>query len=158
MGANAHIGSIELIGVHVDAPQHSRYQTGDEARVWFTLLNEGSSPDVLRDVRSPYAADAQIRWDDECDGQATTVPALTLQPLQPNIRESPPGVPPFDAYHGQLVNLNREILAGSTIPVTFAFDRAGTVTVDALVQPGNAARPEPSNRCRDEAPVRPSAS
>lgn len=147
MGANARVGPIQLISVHVDAPQDVRYQPGDQARLWFTVFNQAATADVLRTVSSPVAGTTQIYWDADCDGTGTAVPALTLRPVQPNPATAPPGVPPFDAYHVQLLALNREILAGTTIPVTFIFDRAGSVTVEALVQPSNAVRPEPSNRC-----------
>ncbi|GAB1692936.1 hypothetical protein KRM28CT15_47390 [Krasilnikovia sp. M28-CT-15] len=84
------------------------------------------------------------------------MPALTLRPVQPNPATALSGVPPFDAYHVQRLALNREILAGTTIPVTFTFDHAGSVTVEALVQPSNAVRPEPSTRCYAGTSVAPS--
>ncbi|WP_199516634.1 copper chaperone PCu(A)C [Nucisporomicrobium flavum] len=158
MGANARIGSILLRSVHIEAPSDVRYRAGADARVWFTALNEGPSSDVLRSVTSPYARAGQIRWDSNCDGSATVVPALVLRPVKPNLAESPPGVPPFDAYHARLVELNRAVPAGTTVPVTFTFDHAGSVTVDALVQPSNAVRPEPSNRCHGGASAAPSPS
>ena len=158
MGTNARVGPVRLIGVHVDAPPDVRYQRGDEARLWFTVFNESPRADALRSVSSPVAGTTQIHWDADCDGVSTVVPALTLRPVQPNPATSPPGVPPFDAYHVQLVGLNRTVAAGTSIPVTFVFDRAGSVTVEALVQPSNAVRPEPSNRCHDGAAVAPSAS
>ncbi|MEU4214141.1 copper chaperone PCu(A)C [Actinoplanes sp. NPDC026623] len=157
MGANARVGSILLRSVHIEAPPDARYRVGDDARVWFTALNQGTYPDVLRSLTSPYARTGQVRWDDDCDGTATVVPALVLRPAKPNLAQSPPGVPPFDAYHARLVGLNRAVLAGTTIPVTFTFDDAGSVTVDALVQPGNVVRPEPSNRCHGGASATPSA-
>jgi copper(I)-binding protein len=156
MGANARVGPVRLISVHVEAPRDVRYQQGDEARLWFTVFNDGRTADVLRSVSSPVAGSTRIRWDADCDGESTVVPALTLRPVQPNAAKSPPGIPPFDAYHVQLVALNRAVLAGTTIPVTFTFDRAGSVTVEALVQPSNAVRPEPSNRCHDDTSVAPS--
>lgn len=157
MGTNARVGPIQLIGVHVDAPPDVRYRPGDQARLWFTVFNEAPTADVLRSVSSPVADTTQIRWDADCDGTGTDVAALTLRPVQPNPATAPPGVPPFDAYHVQLLALNQEILAGTTIPVTFAFDRAGSVTVEALVQPSNAVRPEPSNRCHTGPSAAPSA-
>jgi len=55
-------------------------------------------------------------------------------------------VPVFDAYRIRLVDLNREIAAGTTVPVTFRFARAGAITVAAAVQP-SVPRAEPSTRC-----------
>ncbi|WP_369077300.1 copper chaperone PCu(A)C [Paractinoplanes hotanensis] len=158
MGANATVGPIELLSVHIEAPTDVRYQEGDDARLWFTVYNEGRRADVLRSVQSPYANAGEIRWDADCDGNATAVPALTFQPVEPNPAASRLGVPPFDAYHVQLVGLNRAVPAGTTIPVTFTFEDAGSVTVDAAVQPSTAVRPEPSNRCHEGPSVAPLAS
>jgi copper(I)-binding protein len=52
----------------------------------------------------------------------------------------------FDAYRVRLVGLTSVIRAGTTIPVTFVFDRAGRVTVETIVQP-SVPRSEPSTRC-----------
>ena len=151
MGVNARVGPILLRSVHVEAPADVRYEAGDDAKLWFTVLNDGQTPDVLTAVSSTEARDTEIRWDSDCDGVAQAVTALPLRPTSPSLDASPAGVPPFDAYFARLVSLDKPILAGTTIPVTFTFERAGSVTVDALVQPGNAPRAEPSARCHSAA-------
>ena len=157
MGANARVSPVLPIGVHVKALSKVRYRPGDVARLRFTVLNEASAADALRSVSSPVAGMTQIHWDEDCDGTSIDVPALILRPVQSNLNSTPPGVPPFDAYHVQLMALNREVLAGTTIPVTFTVYRAGYVTVDALVQPSSAVRPEPSKRCYTGTPAAQSA-
>ena len=147
MGANAQVGSILLRSVHVEAPANPRYEPGDDATLWFTLVNEGRQPDTLTSLTSPLTESVEIRWDDNCDGAAQTVPELPLQPVFPRPNASSAGVPPFDAYSGRLVNFNREVFAGNTVPVTFTFANAGAVTVDALVQPSGAPRPAPTVGC-----------
>jgi hypothetical protein len=154
MGVNARIGDILLRSVHIDAPADgSRYRPGDDARLWFTAINEDPTPDVLRSVTSTAADDAQIRWDADCDGRAQQVPALTLQPVPPGPAASSAGAPAFDRYFARLIDFRNPIPSGTTIPVTFSFDRAGAITLEVPVQPGNAVRPEPSNRCAEEPAV-----
>ncbi|MEU4426581.1 copper chaperone PCu(A)C [Actinoplanes sp. NPDC024001] len=147
MGTNAEIGPILLRSVHVEAPPDPSYQTGDDAILWFTALNEGRQEDTLTELSSPVADAVVIRHDDDCDGHAEPVPALPLRPVEPHPNASSDGVSPFAAYHGQVVDLNRQVMAGTTIPVTFVFERAGPITVDAFVQPSTAPRPAPSGLC-----------
>jgi hypothetical protein len=148
MGANAQAGAILLRSVHVEAPPHPSYQPGDDAVLWFTLLNQGQRQDTLTSLTSTAAASAEIRWDDDCDGTAQTVPALPLQPDFPGLTEASGGVPPFDSYYGRLVDFKQPVLAGTTVPVTFTFADAGQVTVEALVQPSTAPRPAPTALCQ----------
>jgi hypothetical protein len=103
----------------------------------------------------------EIRWDDDCDGVAQAVPALEVQPEFPGLDNASGGVPSFDAYFGRLVDFHQQVLAGTTVPVTFTFAAAGQVTVEALVQPSGAPRPAPTGLCHQPsasaAPVRPGA-
>jgi copper(I)-binding protein len=147
MGVNTQLGPILLRSVHIEAPDGRGYQAGDDARLWLTLFNEGREPDALTGVRSPAARTAQIRWDADCDGTAEAVPTLPLRQEFPRVSESPAGVPPIDAYHVALT-LNRAVAAGTSIPVTFVFERAGSITVDTIVQPPAAARAQPTARCQ----------
>ncbi|MEH1127165.1 copper chaperone PCu(A)C [Micromonospora sp. CPCC 206061] len=146
MGANAEVGDIRLLSVYVEAPTAPAYPAGADARVWLTLLNQGTTPDALTGVTTPAADRVEIRWDQNCDGVYQAVPQLALQPTQPP-RASTTGVPPFDAYHLRVVGFQDPVLAGSAIELTFAFQKAGTVTVEVLVQPSDAPRAEPSVRC-----------
>lgn len=147
MGTNARVGSILVRSVHIEAPPGPRYPAGAEARLWFTIVNDGAQPDALTAITSPAAAEVRIRWDSDCDGRAQVVDRLPFAAAGPDAVVTPTGIPPFDAYSGRLVDLTREVIAGSSVEVTFEFARAGTVTTEALVQPSNATRPEPSIRC-----------
>lgn len=148
MGANARIGDILLRSVHVEAPAVAAYPAGGEARVWLTLINEGTTPDALTGVSTPVAERVEVRWDQDCDGEYRAVRLLPLEPAQPP-RASTAGVPPFDAYHLRVVGFEEPILAGTAIDLAFVFRAAGTVTVEAHVQPSDAPRAEPSLRCAE---------
>jgi copper(I)-binding protein len=148
MGTNAQVGPIRLLSVHIEAPAQYRYPTGADATVWLTVLNEGAAPDALVFTTSPYAAAAELRWDRQCDGVAEPVERLPVQPAGTDVGgPADHGAGPFDRYHVRLVDLNREVLAGTTIPVRFVFEHAGAVTVHAYVQPSTAPMPQPSTRC-----------
>lgn len=146
LGTNARAGAVQLLSVHVDAPPDSTYAAGADAVVWLTLRNGADQPDTLDSVTSPVAGKTEIRWDDNCDGRYTTVGQLILQPAVPLHEPGPSAVPVFDAYRLRLVDLQRQVLAGTTVPITFRFQRAGSVTVNVPVQP-SVPRAEPSTRC-----------
>jgi copper(I)-binding protein len=152
MGVNAQVGDVLMQSVHVEAPPQGSYPPGAEARVWLTLLNQGAAPDSLVEVASPVAERVEIRWDRECDGAFDTVPDLPLRPPEPTGTglpgtEVPTGVVPFDAYHLRMVDLRSPVLAGTSVELTFRFERAGEITIRAQVQPPDVPRPEPSTRC-----------
>lgn len=149
MGPNVRVGAIQLRDVHVAAPADPAYSAGADAILWLTLHNDGRTSDALVAVTTPVAKKAEIRWDDKCDGTFTTVDRLNLQPAGPVPQSSPKGVPVFDAYRIRLVDLARKVPAGTTVPVTFRFARAGAITVAAAVQP-SVPRAEPSTRCVPE--------
>lgn len=147
MGVDAEVGDVLLRSVHIEAPTLPAYPPGSEARLWFTIVNSGREPDTLTAITSPVASETRIWWDHDCDGEPRVVPHLPVRAAGPNVVVTPTGVPPFDAYSGQLIDLNREVLAGSNVELMFRFARAGSVTVSAPVQPSNAPRAEPSVRC-----------
>jgi copper(I)-binding protein len=89
----------------------------------------------------------QIHWDDNCGDVFQPVPTLPLPPAEPAVIDLPTGAIPFDAYHLRLVGLTQEVLAGVSVPLTSHFQHAGTVSLEAHVQPSNAPRAEPSTRC-----------
>lgn len=157
MGANRQLGPILLRSVHIEAPSGYAYRAGDEARLWLTLFNEGREPDALTGVHSPAARAAQIRWDADCDGTAQVVPSLPLRQEFPGVSESPAGAPAIDAYH-VLLTLDREVLAGSSVPVTFTFERAGSITIGTIVQPPASVRAQPTARCHGAPTAVPSPS
>jgi len=83
MGPNVRVGSIQLRSVHVEAPPDPTYSAGADPILWLTLHNDGRVSDTLVSVTTPVAKRAEIRWDDNCDGDYTTVDTLTLQPAGP---------------------------------------------------------------------------
>lgn len=146
MGTNGQVGPILLRSVHVEAPPQVSYPPGTDARLWFTVLNEGAETDQLVSLTSPAATRIDLHWDRGCDGRAEMIPGLPVRPAERAVGDHQ-GAPPFDAYHARLVGFTREVLAGTTIRVTFDFAGAGPVTLGVTVQPVGTARGEPTVRC-----------
>lgn len=148
IGGTGQAGDVLLRGVYVDPADSYRYLAGADPVVWLTLINDGKAVDTLTGVTTPYAAAVEIRWDRGCDGSAEVVPALPLKPADPAPNTSAgPAATILDPYYLRLVDLDREVLAGTTIPLTFSFDNAGAVTVDAVVLSEAGAVATPGGRC-----------
>ncbi|GAB2584826.1 hypothetical protein Aab01nite_53680 [Paractinoplanes abujensis] len=160
IGAEGRSGDILLRGVRVAAPPQPQYPAGADADVWLTLLNEGRQPDTLTGVSSPAASSVVIRSDDDCDGTPTVVSSLTLPPASsrpgPANSDNPSTTAPFESYSLRLVGLTREVLAGTTISLTFQFQRAPAVTLDVPVRP-RQEQANPGHLC-DSASTAPSSS
>ncbi len=148
-GTNARVGDVLLRNVHLESPPQAGYPPGSDPRVVLTLVNQGPRPDTLRRVDTPAARHVEIRWDRDCDGMAERLPRLRL-PARIDTT-SPPSAPgPTDSgYFLRLVDLTHKVLGGATVPLTFVFDDAGTVTVDTKVDlPGAAGDPGPTASCQ----------
>ena len=80
-----------------------------------------------------------IYADDDCDGTATTVSTLILPPADtlpaPVHSDNPSTTRPFESYRLRLVDLTRDVLAGTTVSLTFRFQRAPAVTLEVPVRP-----------------------
>lgn len=152
LGTNAQIGQMLLRAVHVQAPEQPFYPQGASPQVWLTIVNESREPDTLLSVTTPQADRVDIFWDQDCDGTPALVTQLPLASADPVPDPASPAAAPFADYHLRLVNLHQQVPAGTTIPLTFTFARAGTLRTAAYVQPSNAIRPEPSQRCQHTPP------
>ncbi len=129
-GTNAEFGEIQLRNVNLRPPDGHAFRPGDDGVVSLALFNRADQPDALVDVRTPVATDVEIFWDRDCDGAGEKVAQL---PLSANGGVTGAAGDEL-AYHLRLVDFSNEVLAGTTVPVTFEFDRAGETTLDAVVE------------------------
>jgi copper(I)-binding protein len=113
---------VKLLQVQLEYPLDGVYEVGEDARLFLAIANTGSVPDTLVDVSGPDFAGAQISG--AGDGGDVDV---VVQPDD-------------NAYIGAedepviiLVDLQEELRSSESIPVTFSFERAGEVTVEAMV-------------------------
>ncbi|KJE24391.1 hypothetical protein FF36_01118 [Frankia torreyi] len=106
------VGSITLRNVYVAGP----VSQGDSAPIVSAFFNGGGEPDTLVSVSSPEAGGGQ--------------PPKSAQ-------LAPGGGQIFiaDADAPTLRGVQRNLLIGSQLPITFTFAKAGSVTLDVPVEP-----------------------
>jgi copper(I)-binding protein len=131
IGPDVAVGAdVKVLAVHLEHPLDGSYQPGEDAGLHLGISNTGPDPDVLVDVTGPDFADA--RSSDAGDGGTVAIAV----PADDNVYVGAEGEPALT-----LVDLGRPLRSSQSIPVTFTFQRAGTVTVDAMVAPaGQDAR------------------
>ncbi|GAB7044676.1 hypothetical protein JCM9533A_85270 [Catenuloplanes niger JCM 9533] len=135
-----------LRGVRVQGPDGHRLATGGNATVWLRLINERGSEELLS-VSSDTASAVEIRWDRACDGTAETVSSLPLPAAGGVTDDDPAGADEFAPYHLRLVGLTRDVPVGTTVPLTFDFAIAPSVTVEVPVVPDTDVQAYPSTTC-----------
>lgn len=123
-GANATVGSVDLRDVQIAYPTapagpDALYRQGGAAPLVATLVNTAPVADRLLSVTSPAAASVQIQGDPSMPQDIALVSPGNLQ------------LSPTNAKRVQLVaeGLTRPVPAGAQIPMTFVFEKAGSVTV-----------------------------
>ena len=124
-GLNTSVGQVDLRDVQVSYPQKpageaALYARGSNAPLRATLINNGAVADRLVGVSSPAATSVAVGGDPVLP-QGVAVVSTGGTQLTPTSSR------PLQL---QLDGLTQPIAAGTTIPVTFAFERAGSVTVD----------------------------
>lgn len=142
IGTNEEVGSVKLRNVFVEAPPETEYQydLGDDAVVRLELFSEVDRPATLLSVRTDHAQRVEILADRDCDGDREQVSSIVVPP------EGQPGRL-SSAYHLKIVDFNREVLAGTTVPLTFAFEDAGEVVVEAMVEASDDGDVPPPQVC-----------
>jgi len=126
LGTDAEIGGVLLRDVFVEAPGDGSYQRGDDAVVRFAMFRETDAADVLLGVRTSTADDVELRSDEDCGGTGGTVQRIPV-PLDTAGSADP-------TYHLRIVDLSEEVLARTTISLTFSFENAGETTVETVVK------------------------
>jgi periplasmic copper chaperone A len=104
--------------------------------VYVTIRNTGQTADKLLDVASPAADQAQIH-DMKVENDvsqmwlvgAVDIPAGQTLTLAPN------------GLHIMLLGLKKPLEIAQTFPLTLTFEKAGTITVDVMVEPMGATEP-----------------
>jgi hypothetical protein len=154
-GFDSVVGSLRILAVHVVPPAGDRYPSGSDLRVILTIVNVGAAPDALISASSPDAERVEIRWDRDCDGRPDVVSRLPIASEEAPTPENPASIGPFDPYDLLVVAVRHDVLAGTTIPLSLTFERAGNVNTSAYVQPRSAHIAEPVRRCAPRASTAP---
>jgi copper(I)-binding protein len=130
MGSNGQVGDVVLRNVMVEAPPNHAWRPGDDATVRLTLLSRADRADALVGVRTDAATGVELWADRDCDGVGEQVDRIEV-PAEGAV-DQPGGVD--SAYHLRIVGFTRDVLAGTTVPLTFLFEHAGETTLDAMVE------------------------
>ncbi|EWT02427.1 hypothetical protein N865_04860 [Intrasporangium oryzae NRRL B-24470] len=122
---NAMVGDIRLLATRVEAPSDSVHLTNGNVGLFTTFANDGNAPDRLVAVSTVYARQVVLR--DGLGGPdapiSVPVPARGVASLQ-----YPGGL------HLELVDLKFDVRGGSFLPVSFRFEKAGSITVNVFVE------------------------
>ena len=110
---------LSLLQVQIEYPLDGVYDEGEDARLFFAVANTGERPDTLVDVTGPDFADARTDGRDDVD---------IAVPEDDNVYVGAEGEPVV-----VLEDLERSLRSSQSIPVTFVFEEAGEVTLDAMV-------------------------
>ncbi|SER76265.1 Copper(I)-binding protein [Lentzea xinjiangensis] len=135
IGANGEVGDVLLRDIHVTPAGGDGYEQGDNPIVQFAVFNRAGKADALIDVRSDAAKDIVMHWDTQCDGSTEPVERLPLLADGGVARLSGALL----AYHLEMIDLTREVRAGTDVAVTFEFERAGSTTLDVPVEVASEA-------------------
>ncbi|TPG51902.1 copper chaperone PCu(A)C [Roseomonas nepalensis] len=123
-------------GVVVEQPWARAALQGGNGGAFLTLRNTGTAPDRLLSASSPLARTTEIH---------ETVREGEVMRMRPVAAiEIPPGgsvtLRPGGA-HVMMTGLSGPLRAGTTVPLTLTFERAGAVEVQVAVQAAGASAP-----------------
>jgi periplasmic copper chaperone A len=111
---------VKVLDVELEYPLDGAYEPGGSARLYLAISNTGENSDVLTEVRGPDFASAVDGT--PADGLAIDVPGNDTVHVG---AEDEPSI--------TLVDLEQQLRSSESIPVTFRFEHAGAVTVQAVV-------------------------
>lgn len=111
---------LKVVQVQLEYPLDGVYEEGEDARLFVGIANTGRVEDDLVDVRGADFTDASLT----VDGEA----AVIRVPANDNVYVGAEGAPEI-----VLEDLQTSLRSSQSLPVTFVFEEAGEVTVDATV-------------------------
>ncbi|GAB3347533.1 copper chaperone PCu(A)C [Modestobacter lapidis] len=117
---------VKLLQVQLEYPLDGAYEVGEDASLFLGIANTGREADTLIDVSGPDFAGAESS---PPGGAAAATDGVSIEvAAEDNVYVGAEGAPSLT-----LLGLERELLSSESIPVTFTFERAGEVTIDAMV-------------------------
>jgi periplasmic copper chaperone A len=121
-GVEASVGDMELRNVRLDNPPGGIYEIGSAALLGVAMVNNGTKDEQLVGVTGPDFTGVVVD-----ENPATSNPAVTIPAGKTVFTDGPDG--PVLV----LAEIGKKLLSAKSLPVTFTFERAGKVTVDAPV-------------------------
>lgn len=118
---------LKIVSLQLEFPEDGLHEEGDDVTLYAALTNTGQASYRLVDVQGPDFAEARLVALDGSEG-AIEVAADDNVYLEP---EGPPSV--------ILLDLATSLRSSQSIEVTFVFEDAGEVTMEAPVAPESPA-------------------
>jgi copper(I)-binding protein len=108
---------VTVQDVELAFPEDGVYREGEDAALYVGITNTGTEPVTLVGVAGPDFSGVEV------------IPGLPLEvPGDDNLYIGAEGAPTIT-----LVDLGEQLRSSESIPVTFTFEQAGAVTVEAVV-------------------------
>jgi copper(I)-binding protein len=114
------------------------YPAGSQAAAELVIVNEGGTTDELVSVTSEFAGNVSVQGDTNVVERSTLVIGPIGEDVQADLPQSSSVPPPSEEQvddqvgHASIVleQLSSDLWPGQSVPVTFTFRNAGSVTVD----------------------------
>lgn len=129
------VGQLRLLTVAIESPgaRGSMHIAGNSAALLLTIVNDGKAEDMLTGASADVAEQVVVRNGDAAAGPRVEVPV-------------PPGtvavLGEMTGPHLELSRLRETLRTGSSVPVTFEFRDAGSVTLKVPVATYTDVRPD----------------
>ncbi|MGY1745484.1 copper chaperone PCu(A)C [Blastococcus sp. SYSU D00695] len=132
------VGPLRLLSVSVASPgtRGSLRVAGDSAALLLTIANDGEEDDVLTGVTTDVADEVVLRDGDRDDDESTASGEVSVPPGEVAVLREVSGP------HLELAGLHEVLRSGFSVPVTFDFRGAGTVTLQVPVRTYTDVRPD----------------
>jgi periplasmic copper chaperone A len=121
-GVEPSVGDIHLRNIRLDNPPAGIYEIGSAALLGVAMVNDGGEDDQLVGVSGPDFTGAVVD-----ENPASSDPGITIPAGQTVFTDGP------DRPVLVLVGIDETLRSSESLPVTFTFEQAGEVTVDAPV-------------------------
>lgn len=134
-GVDGQVGSLRLLNIAIESPgaRGSKHIDGNSAALLLTIANDGKTEDVLTGAGTEVAERVVLR-----NGDAAPAPRLEV-PV-------PPGkvavLSEVTGPHLELSPLRDTLRPGSSVPITFEFRDAGSVTAKVPIASYTDVRPD----------------
>ncbi|MGY1723933.1 copper chaperone PCu(A)C [Blastococcus sp. SYSU DS0533] len=112
---------IKVTALQLAYPDDGVWEVGEDVQLYAAIANTGTTGDQLVEVRGDAFGGAELT---PLDGAAGTIEV----PEEDNVYLEPEGPPTV-----LLTDLSTELRSSQSIPVTFVFEQAGEVTLEAPV-------------------------
>lgn len=128
--------SQDIGDLSIRSPWGRAAGAGGQGAGYLEIVNRGSVPDRLLSASSPVARALELHAHMR-DGEVMRMrqaPAIEI-PAGGTVTLGPGGL------HVMLIGLTTELRAGSTVPLTLLFERAGRLSVELQIGPAGARGP-----------------